>query len=163
VESVTKVDVVFEERYWYPDDGSIVWLAGYQVVDEDGRFVARDDPRLLARGLRVAGVAGAARHHDAQLQAAAAAPGSALELRRDPSNAHDPNAIAVHGAGEVAQLGWVPRELAAEIAGELNAGTAWSAIALRESRPSPRDPRGGLTMLLARAPAIELRLQPRGA
>jgi hypothetical protein len=163
VESVAKVDVVFEERYWYPDDGAIVWLAGYQLVDEDGRFLARDDPRLLARGLRVAAVAGAARHHDAQLQSAAAAPGTSLELRRDPSNAHDPNAIAVHVAGAAAQLGWVPRELAAEIAGELDAGTAWSAMALRESRPSPRDPRGGMTMLLARAPAIELRAGPRRA
>jgi hypothetical protein len=163
VQSVVNVDVVFEERYWYPDDGTIVWLAGYQVVDEDGRFVARDDPRLAARGLRVAGVAGAARHHDGQLQSAAAAPGSALELRRDPSNAHDPNAIAVHAGGGGAQLGWVPRELAAEIAGELDAATPWSALALRESRPSPRDPRSGLTMLLARAPGIELRPRPRGA
>jgi hypothetical protein len=32
----------------------------------------------------------------------------------------------------------------------------WSAVALRERRASPRDPRTGLTMLLARAPAIEL-------
>jgi len=32
----------------------------------------------------------------------------------------------------------------------------WSALALRESRPSPRDPRMGVTMLLARAPRIEL-------
>jgi len=76
-------------------------------------------------------------------------------LRRDPGNEHDPNAIAVDTAnGE--QLGWVPRELAAEIAPELDVGTAWSALALRESRPSPRDPRSGLTMLLARDPVIEL-------
>jgi hypothetical protein len=163
VESVVNVDVVFEERYWYPDDGAIVWLAGYQLVDEGGRFLARDDPRLAARGLRVAAVAGAARHHDEQLQSDAVSPGTALELRRDPSNAHDPNAIAVHATGHAAQLGWVARELAAEIAGELDAGTAWSALVLRESRPSPRDPRSGLTMLLARAPGIELRLRPRGA
>jgi HIRAN domain len=163
VESVAKVDVVFEERYWYPDDGAIVWLAGYTLVDEDGRFLARDDPSLATRGLRVAAVAGAARHHDEQLQSDAVAPGSALELRRDPSNAHDPNAIAVHGgAGAAPQVGWVPRELAAELAGELDAGNAWSAIALHESRPSPRDPRSGLTMLLARAPAIELRERPSG-
>ena len=29
------VDVAFEERYWYPDDGSILWIAGYQPVDAD--------------------------------------------------------------------------------------------------------------------------------
>jgi hypothetical protein len=32
---------------------------------------------------------------------------------------------------------------------------------LREQRPSPRDPRSGLTMLLAAAAAIELREVPR--
>jgi hypothetical protein len=56
-----------------------------------------------------------------------------------------------------AQLGWVPRELAAELAPELDAGTAWSAVVLRERRASPRDPRTGVTMLLARAPTVELR------
>lgn len=150
--------MTFDERYWYPDDGSIVWLSGYQVVDEDGGYVARDDPRLAARGLGVAAVAGAARHHAQALQHEDVAPGSALHLRRDPANAHDPNAIAVHAAGGE-QIGWVPRELAADLAPEVDRGEAWSAIALRELRASPRDPRTGLTMLLARATAIELNVR----
>jgi hypothetical protein len=149
------VDVIFDERYWYPDDGSIVWLSGYQVVDDVGGYVARDDPRLAARGLRVTSVAGAARHHAEALQSDGVAPGRALELRRDPANEHDPNAIAVHATGGE-QVGWVPREVAAQLARELDAGEPWSAIALRESRRSPRDPRTGVTMLLARAPAIDL-------
>jgi hypothetical protein len=149
------VDAVFEERYWYPDDGSIVWLSGYHLVDREGRYVGRDAPELAERGLRIAGVAGAARHHAPQLQSDAAAPGRPLELRRDPANEHDPNAIAVHlASGE--QIGWVPRELAAEIAPALDAGEAWSALALREQRRSPRDPRTGVTMLLARARAVAL-------
>lgn len=155
------VDVIFDERYWYPDDGSIVWLSGYQVVDEDGTYVARDDPRLKTRGLRVAFVAGAARHHAPELQTADVAPGRPLDLRREPANEHDPNAIAVDARGGE-QIGWVPRDIAAEIAPELDAGEPWSALALRESRRSPRDPRTGVTMLLARAPAIELRVRPRG-
>jgi hypothetical protein len=157
---VVKVDAVFEERYWYPDDGSIVWLSGYAVVGDDGRFLARDAPELQARGLIVASVAGAARHHAAALESDAAQPGSALELRRDPGNEHDSDAIAVHAAGGE-QLGWVPRAIAARLAPELDAGTAWSVRALRESRSSPRDPRAGLTMLLARASALELRAVPR--
>src|ERR687890_292118 len=36
------VDVEREERYWYPDDGGIVWLAGFQPVAPDGRFLGRD-------------------------------------------------------------------------------------------------------------------------
>ena len=141
-----------EERYWYPDDGGQVWLAGYTPVAEDGRYLARDAPELVARGLRVASVAGAGRHHADALESDAAAPGSPLELRRDPANEHDPNAIIVLAGG--AQIGFVPRELAAELAGELDAGRPWAAIALREARDSPRDPRTGLTMLLAPGPAV---------
>ena len=141
------VKVVHEERYWYPDDGGQVWIAGYTPVAEDGRYLARDAPELTARGLQVASVAGAARHHAQALETEAAAPGRPLELRRDPGNEHDPNAIMVLAGGEV--IGFVPRELAAKLAGELDAGRPWSAAVLREQRPSPRDPRSGLTMLLA--------------
>jgi hypothetical protein len=155
------VDVVFEERYWYPDDGGAVWIAGYQVVEpESGRYLGRDAPELVARGLRVAGVAGAGRHHADALAAEDVRPGRALELRRDPQNPHDASAIAVHGAGG-GQVGWVPREIAAELAPALDAGADWAAVVLREHRASPRDPRSGLTMLLAPAAAIELRERPR--
>jgi hypothetical protein len=97
--------------------------------------------------------------------AEAVGPGQALELRRDATNEHDANAIAVYpGGGGGHQVGWVPRELAAELAPELDAGRPWSAVVLREQRDSPRDPRRGLTMLLAAAPRIELREpEPRPA
>jgi hypothetical protein len=140
------VAAIFEERYWYPDDGGQVWLAGYTPVADDGRFLARDAPELAARGLRVASVAGA-RFQTAALEGDAAAPGRPLELRRDPENEHDPNAVMVLAEGE--QVGWVPRELAAEIAPLMDGGATWSAVGLRELRASPRDPRHGLTMLLA--------------
>jgi hypothetical protein len=154
------VHVVHDEKYWYPDDGGIVWVAGYQLVDAaSGRFLGRDAPELVAAGLRVASAAGAARHHDAALQSDAAAPGSPVTLRRDAANPHDPNAIAVDTrTGE--QLGWVPRELAVELARDLDAGTAWTAIVLREQRASPRDPRTGVTLLLAPGPRIELDVVP---
>jgi hypothetical protein len=153
------VDVEYEERYWYPDEGGQVWLAGYQLIDrESGRYLARDAPELAARGLHVAGVAGAGQHHAEALLSEAVAPGRRLELRRDPDNEHDPNAIQIHPSDGGAQVGWVPRELAAELAPALDAGRAWSAIVLREQRRSPRDPRHGLTMLLASAETIELRV-----
>ena len=150
------VEVEYDERYWYPHDGGIVWLVGYQLIDpESGRYLARDAPELTERGLRIAGVAGAGAHHAEALQSEAAAPGRTLVLRRDPGNEHDPNAIAVdHAGGE--QVGWVPRELAIDVAPALDAGAPWTAVVLREHRASPRDPRTGLTMLLA-PEAIELR------
>jgi hypothetical protein len=152
------VDVEYDERYWYPDDGGVVWLAGYQVVDpESGSYLARDALALLERGLRVAGVAGAARFHAEALGSDALAPGRPLLLRRDTANPHDANAIAVFPADGLEQAGWVPRDLAAEIAPDLDAGRPWSAVVLREQRASPRDPRTGLTMLLAPGDAIELR------
>jgi hypothetical protein len=149
------VDVEREERYWYPDEGGIVWLAGFQPVGPDGRFLGRESPELAAACLRIAGVAGAGRHHADALASDAAGPGEPLALRRDPDNPHDANAIAVHAGG--VQVGWVPRAIAEEIAPALDAGEPFSAVVLREQRASPRDPRTGLTMLIAAAPAVELR------
>jgi hypothetical protein len=148
------VQAVFDERYWYPDEGGQVWIAGYTPVDASGSYLGRDAPELAARGLRVAGVAGARFKGDA-LETDAAAPGRPLELRRDPGNEHDANAVMVLAGGE--QIGWVPRELAAEIAPQLDSGAPWSAVVLREHRASPRDPRSGVTMLLAPGSEIELR------
>jgi hypothetical protein len=147
------VQTVFEERYWYPDDGGQVWLAGYSLVDDDGRYLARDAAEVLARGLHVVAVAGA-NHRAEALDAAPAGPGAALELRRDPGNEHDPNAIEVLAGGVV--IGFVPRDLATALATELDAGRPWSAVVLRERRASPRDPRTGVTMLLAPDSRIEL-------
>jgi hypothetical protein len=156
-ESPVIVQVIFEERYWYPEDGGVVWLAGYTVVDPaSGKYLARDAPELAARGLRVSAVAGAAVHHAKALASEFADPGEPLTLRRDAGNPHDPNAIAVDTA-DGRQLGWVPREMAAEIAPELDGGQRWSAVVLRERRVSPREPRSGLTMLLAPASAIQMR------
>jgi len=154
-----QVDAVQQERYWYPDDGGEVWVAGFQLVDAEGRYLGRDAPELLDAGLRVSRVAGARDHHAEALQSEAAAPGRPLRLRRDAANEHDANAIAVETArGEV--LGFVPRELAAEIAPSLDRGEPWTALVLREQRSTPRDPRTGLTMLLASVRELHLRELP---
>ena len=148
------VDVVEEERYWYPDDGGEVWVAGYHLVDAEGRFLAREG--AAARDLHVLSVAGAAQHHDHVLQGPGAAPGAPLELRRDRDNAHDPHAIAVLVAGGD-QLGWVPREAAARLAERFDAGETFRAVVLRERRASPRDPRTGVTTLVAATASLDLR------
>jgi HIRAN domain len=83
-------------------------------------------------------------------------------LRRDPDNPHDPNAIQVHPSDGGDQVGWVPRELAVELAPELDSGRPWAAVVLREHRRSPREARDGLTMLLAPDRSIELS-EPRAA
>ncbi len=140
------VDVEFQERYWYPDDGGQVWIAGYQLVDAEGRFIGRDG---LPDDVIVCNVAGAV-HRPEALASSLAAPGSSLTLRLEPSNEYDPNAIAVD-LSDGTPAGYVPREFAARV------GAAWSALVLRERRRTPRDPRDGLTMLLAPT-ALELRV-----
>lgn len=153
------VDVVAQERYWYPDDGGELWVAGFQLVDAEGRYLGRDAPELTEAGLQVSRVAGARDHHAQALQSEGAAPGSALVLRRDRDNEYDANAIAVETTeGDV--LGFVPRDLAAEIAPRIDEGEAYSALVLREQRATPRDPRTGLTMLLAPVNELHLRVLP---
>ena len=142
------IDAGYEERYWYPDDGGEVWLSGFYPVDAAGRFLGRD---ALPDDLIVTNVAGAAHRPDA-LASELAAPGSPLTLVAEPSNAYDPNAVAVLlASGE--PLGYVPREVAPLVA------AGWSAVVLRERRASPRDPRTGLTMLLAHAESVSLRVR----
>jgi hypothetical protein len=141
-----EIAVEFQERYWYPDDGGEVWVAGYTPIDASGRFMSRE--ALAADGLLVANVAGAV-HRPSALESDGAAPGRRLLLRPEPDNPHDPNAVAVLTEEGLA-LGYVPRDLASRV------GDGWTAIALRERRDSPRDPRTGVTMLLARAERISL-------
>jgi hypothetical protein len=142
------VDVEFQERYWYPDDGGEVWVAGYHPIDASGRFVARD---AFPDGLIVAHVAGA-NHRPEALASDDAAPGKPLTLRPEPDNPYDPDAVAVLlASGE--PVGYVPREIASLV------GEGWSAVVLRERRDSPRDLRTGLTMLLARDDAVTLRIR----
>jgi hypothetical protein len=140
------VEVEHQERYWYPDDGGEVWVAGYQLVDAGGRFLGRGE---LPPGLLVTHVAGAV-HRRAALESPLAAPGSALVLRAEPSNPHDPSAIAVD-LRDGTPLGYVPREHTEDVLG-------WGALVLRERRRSPREARDGLTMLLSREP-VELRIR----
>jgi hypothetical protein len=146
---VVVVAVELQERYWYPDDGGEVWVAGYYPVDAAGRFMSR--AALEEAGLLVSHVAGAV-HRPEALNSGAAAPGRPLRLRAEPDNPHDANAIAVlTEAGE--PVGYVPRELNPRV------DERWRAVVLRERRDSPRAPRTGLWMLLAQAQALEL--QPR--
>src|SRR4051812_50107907 len=90
-----EVEVSREDRYWYPDEGGAVWLAGYQLVDpESGSFLGRDAPQLAERGLRVCGVAGAGQHPAEAPQAGAAAPRQPPRLERDPDKPPHPHPSA---------------------------------------------------------------------
>jgi hypothetical protein len=101
-----------------------IWLeggeSGYWLRDAaTGDALRWDDPRV-----RVVKLAGVSYRADA-LQDDAFAPGRRLALVREPENEHDPNAVAVSGAECRLQAGYVPAEIAPELAGDEQAVSLW--------------------------------------
>jgi hypothetical protein len=93
------------------------------------------DPRV-----RIVKVAGASYRADA-LQDDAFAPGRRLALVPEPENEHDPNAVAIWDEARRLQAGYVPAEVAPELAGDEQAVALWE---FREERR-----RVGLRVLIA--------------
>ena len=60
-------------------------------------------------------------------------------LLRNPANPHDANAIEVHipALGDLAMIGHVPRDLAAQLAPEMDAGAIFAA-AVADVRINPK-------------------------
>ena len=52
-------------------------------------------------------------------------PGRRLALVREPENEHDPKAVAIWNEQRTLQAGYVPRETAAELAGDEQAVSLW--------------------------------------
>ncbi len=84
------------------------------------------DPRLSEVGAQVIRVAGTSYRPD-ELGDPGFEPGSPLGLVREPDNPHDANAISVWNEDRTAQAGYVPANVAAELAGfeELCALSLW--------------------------------------
>lgn len=58
-------------------------------------------------------------------------PGEAVELRREPNNRHDPNAVAVHVRGH--KVGHIPANEAAPVAAAFDAG--FDVVAKVDGKP----------------------------
>jgi hypothetical protein len=104
-----------------------LWLergeSGYFLRDAaSGEAVRWEDPRL-----RVVKVAGVSYRGDA-LQDDAFAPGRPLALVPEPDNPHDANAVAVWDAERRLQAGYVPAEVAPELAGDEQAVALWEFL-----------------------------------
>jgi hypothetical protein len=96
--------------------------AGYHLRDAaTGERVTWDDARI-----RVVPVAGVSFRPEAVADATFD-PGVRLVLVREPQNEHDPNAIGVWNAERTLQAGYVPRETAADLAGDELAVSLWRA------------------------------------
>jgi HIRAN domain len=94
--------------------------AGFHLRDAaTGETVTWEDERI-----RVVPVAGVSFRPDA-IADASFDPGRRLALVREPENEHDPNAVAIWNEDRTLQAGYVPREVAAELAGDEVAVSLW--------------------------------------
>jgi hypothetical protein len=94
--------------------------SGYYLRDAaSGERVRWEDPRI-----RVVPVAGVSYRAEA-LPDPTFDPGRRLALVPEPDNEHDPNAVAIWNEEGTLQVGYVPRETAAELAGDEQAVSLW--------------------------------------
>ena len=108
---------------------------GYHLRDAaTAEPVEWEDPRL-----KVVAAAGVSFRPEA-LEDPSFDPGRRLALVREPENEYDPNAIAIWNEDRTLQLGYVPREVAAELEGSEQAVSLWRV-------------EGGLRVLIAPADA----------
>ena len=61
--------------------------------------------------------------------------GTMLELKREPDNAHDPNAVAIYAPGAIMKAGYVNKQNAGRIAPLLDGGADLVCISLRGDGP----------------------------
>ena len=94
--------------------------SGYRLRDAaTGELVRWEDPRILV--IPVAGVS----FRPESLDDDSFEPGRRLALVPEPDNEHDPNAVAVWNEERSLQAGYVPREVAPELAGDEQAVSLW--------------------------------------
>ena len=143
----------FEQRGYSAESGSgeLVEGRGYELRDKRDRRVRWDDSRLAAAGITILKVAGTS-HRAEELQGDAFRPGSKLNLRPDPANEFDPQAVGVWDVAGRNQVGFVPREAAGEISKRLEQESleAWTLWEWRDEGGR----RVGLRILIAPPDAL---------
>jgi hypothetical protein len=108
--------------------------SGYRLRDAaSGEPVRWEDPRI-----RVVPVAGVSYRAEA-LPDPSFDPGHRLALVPEPGNEHDPNAVGIWNEERTLQLGFVPREIAAELGGDEQAVSLWRVEAGLRVLIVPRD------------------------
>ena len=137
-----------------PDDGEEdIWWRGHHLHDEKGIGWRQDDPALVRAGLVITKIAGY-QHHDG-LPLDGAAPGRSLVIIAEPDNPYDPNAIGIWVADGKNQIGYLPRDVAAQVAPRIRKGEQLRAMCLAEIFKRPSEERVGIRVLLAPAGAVE--------
>jgi HIRAN domain-containing protein len=152
-------DLVWEDQVLESKDGSPIRLRGWSLLSPwTDWFLPYDAPELAELGMRCLHVAGVSYRPDV-LQLREFSAGEVVTLRPEPTNPHDPNAVGVWDEAGVHQVGWVPRECAADIAAEMR-GRDLFALVLKETLTPDDEPRRlALTILVVPTGAAEFHLK----
>ena len=95
-------------------------IGGFHLRDAaSGERVAWEDPRILV--VAAAGVS----YRPEALPDPSFDPPRRLALVPEPSNEHDPNAVAIWNQERTLQVGYVPAAIAPELAGDEQAVSLW--------------------------------------
>jgi hypothetical protein len=109
---LANVELEWVDRDERRDDGGDAIHGTGVMFRLGGAALAWDDRRFEEAGARLFAVAGISFRPDT---VAGIGIGSRLRVEPEPSNPHDPNAVAVYAAGGGGQLGYVPRTLTATV------------------------------------------------
>jgi HIRAN domain len=101
----------------------------------------------LGDGVRACSIAGV-EHHHREVQSDQFAPGRRLRLVPNPANSYDGNAIEVRTSDGRVMAGFIPREIAAELAPFFKRDGPWEAMSIWEWRTHRRG-RIGIRVLMA--------------
>jgi hypothetical protein len=139
-----------EDTYSFEKGGETINGRGYRLIGDDGdpiHLFRDEDFAFGTTGAHVCKIAGIS-HHQQEIQSDEFTPGRRLQLVPDPKNPYDSNAIEIRTASGTAMAGFVPREVAAQVAPQFRVDGAWQAMCLWEWRTAARG-RIGLQVLIA--------------
>lgn len=149
-----------EATYSFEAHGETIDGRGYRLMGDGGdpvQSLQDEDFAFGTTGAHVCKVAGIS-HHQHEIQSDEFAPGRRLQLVLDPKNPHDPNAIEIRTASGIMMAGFVPREIAVQVASHMRVDGPWQAMCLWEWRT---DTRGRIGLQVLMAPGLAL--SERGA
>lgn len=127
-----------EDRYLVRNDEGRPMLHLVEAGDRLAIWSPVDGGALInpkGAGLRTLGLyssqARGTRYHLSAYRRADLRPGQWIELRRQPDNEHDRNAVAMHAPGAVAHFAFVQRGRAPAVARRIDAGEDMAAVSMR--------------------------------
>jgi hypothetical protein len=153
------VSVVEDTHSFDGDEGTRWWSNGYAPVhmDDDGGFHFAALGERLGDGRAVYCKVAGARHYDAAIADPRITPGITVELRPEPNNPYDSDAVGVWETIDGTQLGHIPADVCCDVSARIRAGEQLEGYVVREIRRDSRSgPRIALHLLVV--PAGELNL-----